>query len=99
MLTLEELSLDRMVEGLPDEGLKPRWRSGGPRLQKLIEIAKRKAGGPQLDGERTAMCNAVDGDPQNHAASEKDRRLPRSKHRRRSARVECEHDAALAGVV
>jgi hypothetical protein len=55
MLTLEELSLDRMVEGLPDEGLKPRWRSGGPRLQKLIEIAKRKAGGPQLDGERTAM--------------------------------------------
>jgi hypothetical protein len=44
MLTLEEFpellfeneelveSLHRMVEGLPDEGFKARWRSGGPRL-------------------------------------------------------------------
>jgi hypothetical protein len=62
MLTLEEFpellfeyeklveSLDRMIEALPDEGFKARWRSGRPRLEKLIEVAKRKAGGSQLDG-------------------------------------------------
>jgi len=38
-------SLDRTVEGLPDEGFKARWRRGGPRLKKLIDVAKREAGG------------------------------------------------------
>jgi hypothetical protein len=59
MLTLEEFpellfeyeklveSLDRMIEALPAEGFKARWRSGRPRLEKL-EVAKRKRS--QLDG-------------------------------------------------
>jgi hypothetical protein len=42
--------LDRLVENEPDEGFKARWRSGRLRLEKLIEVAKRKAGGSQLDG-------------------------------------------------
>jgi hypothetical protein len=43
-------ALDRMVEEVPDETCKARWRSGRPRLQELIEAAKRKAGESQLDG-------------------------------------------------
>ena len=42
-------SLDRIFEELPDETCKARWCGGRPRLEKLIEAVKRKAGGLQLD--------------------------------------------------
>jgi len=42
-------SLDRMVDEVPDEALKVRWRSGRARLEKLNEVLKRKARGAQLD--------------------------------------------------
>jgi hypothetical protein len=41
--------MDGLVENGPDEGFKARWRSGRPRFEKLIEVAKRKAAGLQLD--------------------------------------------------
>jgi len=94
-------SLDRTVEGLPDEGFKARWRRGGPRLKKLIDVAKREAGGVAARRlSRRRRCNAVDGRATGTTRQARtSSRPPRSKHRRRSARVECEHDAALAGVV
>lgn len=49
---LDELieNVDRMVEEVPDETLKARWRSRRSRLEKLHEVLRRGAAGLRLDG-------------------------------------------------